>query len=321
MSRHERIRKLALWIAGPAILLWFSSCIDMRAVAPDQGNAVRMVVPFAAYLAGIVLSLYVLDRVAAHALARRRRRAAFAATLAFLLLMFLHESVVVEFRALTTAYVVGWQRVAECPCDESFSNKECLVEESFDVARCWSSNQIRLSQIAVALSYVFFAGFFGVLWGTLVIALPAKRVFICYRRADSGEVAARIDRELAYHFSRSRVFFDVKSDYKGKDYRKVIKEYGKRCDAFLIVIGPSWLAELEVRHKSQDVDQVVVEIEQALKSGAKVLPLRVGGAEMPKESELPEKIKQLHVLDGITINEDAEELNVSMQKVIQEIER
>jgi hypothetical protein len=104
---------------------------------------------------------------------------------------------------------------------------------------------------------------------------------------------------------------------------KKMRRYCKLCNSFLLVIGPSWVEELEKRSDSAEPDHVKKEVELALESGAQVLPLLVQGAPMPKESDLLKSgIGALAPLHAIEIKEDPSgaAFSESMDRVVRAIE-
>lgn len=58
---------------------------------------------------------------------------------------------------------------------------------------------------------------------------------------------------------------------------------------FITVIGPTWLSP---RLRDQN-DWVALELEAALRREIPVVPVLVGGAKMPSEADLPEKLSHL----------------------------
>ena len=132
-----------------------------------------------------------------------------------------------------------------------------------------------------------------------------SEIFLSYRRNDSADVTGRIRYDLANSFSAARVFNDVYSVRKGQNFREAVFEAIDSCKAYLVVIGPRWLEKSAENGKSRledEDDNVRVELEAALaKDGLPIIPLLVGGAEMPSRDDLPESMKQLSFLNGMSI--------------------
>src|SRR5688572_18626782 len=93
-------------------------------------------------------------------------------------------------------------------------------------------------------------------------------VFISYRRTDSADVVGRISDRLRKEFGRESVFVDVDSIALGADFPSYVDSKLKACDAFLAVIGDSWVTSTDDqgrRRLDDPADHVRIEIECALK--------------------------------------------------------
>ena len=122
------------------------------------------------------------------------------------------------------------------------------------------------------------------------------RIFISYRRADSVQYAGRLCDALVQHFGRDHVFLDLDTISPGEDFREVIRHTCSSCEVLLAVIGKQWATACDKngeRCLSSIRDYPRLEIATALESGLRVIPVLVGGAEMPDESLLPEEVKPL----------------------------
>jgi len=97
----------------------------------------------------------------------------------------------------------------------------------------------------------------------------------------------------------------------GVAFPKAIKEALDRSEVLLAVIGPHWESS---KHRLENPDDYVrVEIETGLNSDALVVPVLVGGAEVPKREELPEAIaeladRQIHEITDSRWDYDIQEL-------------
>src|SRR5436309_13635421 len=126
------------------------------------------------------------------------------------------------------------------------------------------------------------------------------KIFISYRREDSGYAVLAIYDRLSSHFGREAVFMDIDTIPFGVDFRKHLDEAVGQCDILLAVIGESWL---EVRFKDgpkqgqrrldDPADFVRLEIQAALARDIPVIPVLVGSAAMPAEQQLPEGLRDL----------------------------
>lgn len=133
-----------------------------------------------------------------------------------------------------------------------------------------------------------------------------SRVFISYRRSDAQAWAGRLGSDLAAAFGDVARFFDLASIAPGADYMEVIERAVAGADAVLVLIGPQWADTRDStgRRRLEDPDDVVAaEIVQALKPGRLVIPVLLGGAEMPVSTELPEPLRPLRRRNAIELSE------------------
>jgi hypothetical protein len=129
-------------------------------------------------------------------------------------------------------------------------------------------------------------------------------VFISYRRADSGDVTGRIHDRLAASLGAEQVFTDVDSIPLGVDFREHVSGILGRTDCMLAVVGCDWLTAADAagkRRLDDPADLVRIEIETALARGVPVIPLLVGGAQMPTEADLPASLRGLAFRNGMSV--------------------
>jgi hypothetical protein len=133
-------------------------------------------------------------------------------------------------------------------------------------------------------------------------------IFISYRRQDEPNFAGRLYDRLATHFGRDRVFIDVDTIDLGVDFADVIDQSLSRCPIMIVVIGKRWIEvtdeDGEPRLDNPD-DYVRLEIEKALRSQTRVIPVLVEGAPVPKGSQLPESLASLARRNGIAMSHDS----------------
>jgi hypothetical protein len=133
----------------------------------------------------------------------------------------------------------------------------------------------------------------------------AGKVFINYRREDDQGNAGRLYDRLEAELGAGRIFMDVEGHIKGgDDFVDVLRAQVAACDVLLAIIGPRWLTiadETARRRLDNPDDWVRVEIAGALEMGKRVIPVLVGGAEMPRADGLPEPLKPLARRQAIRI--------------------
>ena len=121
-------------------------------------------------------------------------------------------------------------------------------------------------------------------------APSAGRVFICYRREETGYAAGWLFDRLADRFGRGQIFKDIDSIQPGDDFVEVINTAVGSCDVLLALIGGQWLTitdEQGTARLDKPDDFVRLEIEAALTRNVRVIPILVAGAEMPRHDQLP----------------------------------
>lgn len=143
-------------------------------------------------------------------------------------------------------------------------------------------------------------------------------IFISYRRIDSQDIAGRIYDRLASHFGREAVFRDVHSIPLGLDFRTHIEQQLASCQVLVAVIGPKWLEVLQERLDAP-IDWVRTELATALKRDIPLIPLLVGGGEMPTEQDLPQELQLLASRNGTQARPDPDFHN-DMDRLIRQLE-
>ena len=127
-------------------------------------------------------------------------------------------------------------------------------------------------------------------------AASAHRIFINYRRADSGGWARSLHDNVDERLGRGRAFRDVALE-AGVDYHEHVESLLDRCDVLLAVIGKRWMTitDDEGNRRLDDPDDLVRrEIARALqRPDVQVIPVLVDGAHMPSERQLPPDLKPL----------------------------
>jgi hypothetical protein len=98
---------------------------------------------------------------------------------------------------------------------------------------------------------------------------------------------------LRRRFGEGRVFLDVDNIPPGAQFRNEIRKVLSECAVVLVVIGNYWADELSKRGQRNEGDYVLLEIESAISVGATLIPVLVGGAQLPEVSMLPESIRKL----------------------------
>ena len=120
---------------------------------------------------------------------------------------------------------------------------------------------------------------------------PGPKVFISYRRRFDQGFARLLKLELTKAFGDESVFRDVEDIAPGEVFPQKINDAVKSCDTFLALISPGWLETVASLQNPDDF--VRLEIAAALGAGVRVIPVLIGGAQMPKKGDLPEDLRAL----------------------------
>ncbi|HKJ18634.1 MAG TPA: TIR domain-containing protein [Xanthomonadales bacterium] len=143
-----------------------------------------------------------------------------------------------------------------------------------------------------------------------------NNIFISYRRADSADVVGRIYDYLEGIVGKDNIFKDVHSVQLGIDYLTMTIDAVGNCDVQLAIIGNQWL---NGRRIDDPNDLVRVEIETAMSRDIPVIPVLVGGAEMPAEDELPDGLKPLRYRNAIKVRPDPD-FPTDMARLVQALQ-
>jgi TIR domain-containing protein len=151
---------------------------------------------------------------------------------------------------------------------------------------------------------------------------PDKLIFINYRRDDSRDVCGRIYDYLLPVFGKASVFRDLEDIPAGVDFRTVIQSRITTCDVMLVIIGPTWLNEINKARLGDEDDYVRYEIKAGLDRGEEnvaVIPVVVNGALMPKEDDLPFGLRSLATRNAVFIDPDPD-FRADMKKLVAAIQ-
>ena len=122
------------------------------------------------------------------------------------------------------------------------------------------------------------------------------RIFISYRREDSGASAGRLHDRLREHFGRDNVFMDLDTIEPGLDFTEVIERTVASCDVLIALIGRQWLTSTDAagqRRLDDPEDLVRREIATALRRNIRVIPVLIQDTSMPRAANLPDDLQPL----------------------------
>ena len=122
-------------------------------------------------------------------------------------------------------------------------------------------------------------------------------IFISYRRSDTLPWAGRLFDDLTRSFGKQQVFMDINGGIpRGANFEKVLTESLAGCDAMLALIGPTWATCARTDgtlRLAVSGDWVRNEIATALRRGVPLVPVLLGGAQLPDEQAMPDDLRGL----------------------------
>jgi hypothetical protein len=150
------------------------------------------------------------------------------------------------------------------------------------------------------------------------------KIVISYRRTDS-DVTGRIFDRLVQRYGKDSVFRDIDNIPFGIDFRKVINDALHGTDVLIAIVGPNWRGTRKQGSAriNDDNDLVRIEVETALQREIPVIPALVGGAIMPKPTELPDSLRDFlfrnaaNIDSGRNFDTDIERLMRSMDSLLE----
>ena len=121
------------------------------------------------------------------------------------------------------------------------------------------------------------------------------KVFISYRRDDSGGYARAMYQHLVMRFGPNAVFMDLETLQPGLDFVSQLRDILKSAKVVLVLIGKDWAGPREngTARINDPHDFVRLEVALALEIGVPVVPVILGTAAMPPEVDLPEDVRGL----------------------------
>ena len=141
-------------------------------------------------------------------------------------------------------------------------------------------------------------------WWSLFVERRMTKVFLSYRREDSGGYAGRIQDQLVQALGSDILFMDVDAIPLGANFVRVLHDEVAKCEVLLAVIGRNWLDARDEHgnHRLEIAnDFVKVEIGAALQRDIPVVPILVDGARIPDARQLPKELEELSLRNGIEV--------------------
>ncbi len=133
------------------------------------------------------------------------------------------------------------------------------------------------------------------------------KLFISYRRSDTGGDAGRLNDTLIQLLGPDATFFDLNSIVPGKDFEVELKQALSQTTVLLALIGPEWEAAPDPLHQSRlhDVkDYVRMELLAALQRDVPIVPVLLNRSSVPSDAGLPEALRPITKKQAFEIRRD-----------------
>ncbi|MEZ4910199.1 MAG: TIR domain-containing protein [Saprospiraceae bacterium] len=143
-----------------------------------------------------------------------------------------------------------------------------------------------------------------------------SKIFISYRRSDTGYQPEQIKTILSKYVSEDVIFYDHVID-PGENFPEILNKRLKSAKVMLVLIGRDWLSALKKRQKDKNtMDYVLLEIERGLQKNKrdksfKIYPILFDGEPMPAAKDLPESLTALTQFNAISISQNEIQQKIS----------
>lgn len=147
-------------------------------------------------------------------------------------------------------------------------------------------------------------------------------IFISYRRQDAAAYAGRLRADLARRYGEDDVFLDLADLAPGADWTRQLHQAVAAAELVLVVMGPHWAQARDPdgnRRLDDPQDFIRSEVAAALRMDKRVVPVLVGGADMPSASDLPDDVQGLVRRQAIELHDRGWDADV--QTLVEVVDR
>lgn len=130
------------------------------------------------------------------------------------------------------------------------------------------------------------------------------KVFICYRRGDTQLMAVHMAQVLGDLPAIRTVYLDIDNIAIGEDFERSIADQIATASHVFVLIGERWLESRDGTGQARlfdPADVVAHELRLALAGSARLVPILVEGASMPRAAELPEDLQSLSKINAFVL--------------------
>ena len=132
------------------------------------------------------------------------------------------------------------------------------------------------------------------------------KIFLSYRREDTSGHAGRLYDLLVRRYGAEQIFMDIDAIPVGSAFGEEIHRAVASCDVFIALIGPRWaqVTGPDGGRRLDDADDYLrQEVESALASDVRVVPVCVQGADLPSADVLPPSLAPLVERQGTKLGD------------------
>jgi pterin-4a-carbinolamine dehydratase len=133
-----------------------------------------------------------------------------------------------------------------------------------------------------------------------------SKIFISYRREDSGPIARRLADSLTRGFGPNAVFIDTDTIRSAQNWKQQIDNALRESSVLVVVIGSRWLFVQDAygrRRIDTEDDWVRSEILFGIKNEKTVLPVLISGGTLPATQALPDCLRPLSDTQAYELND------------------
>ena len=141
-----------------------------------------------------------------------------------------------------------------------------------------------------------------------------KKIFVSYRREPDQYVAGNLCRDLRREFGEQQVLRDKDSIEGGVPWKQYVLDALDENAILLVLIGRDWINARDAdgkRRLDEADDPVRLEITDALRDRAIIIPLLLENAQMPAARELPQDLTPLAELNALKLRDGDWEADVA----------
>jgi pterin-4a-carbinolamine dehydratase len=139
-------------------------------------------------------------------------------------------------------------------------------------------------------------------------------IFISYRRLDSATFSQWLATQLDAAYGENTTFIDTQNIRTADAWAEQIESRLNAASVLILVVGKNWLSisdEYGRRRLDLPDDWVRREIETALRTGKKIVPLLIEGAALPAREALPPSLSPLLDIQARSVDMDAIQRGIS----------